>query len=47
LGEFFFFKKPPKSSFSLKFSREKIGLGDYLWTLGDFFTKTSGHPDFG
>jgi hypothetical protein len=27
---------------------QKMGLGDFLgdfsWTLGDFFTKTSGHP---
>jgi hypothetical protein len=21
--------------------------GDFLWSLCDFFTKTSGHPDFG
>jgi hypothetical protein len=22
------------------------GLSDFLWSLGDFFTKASGHPDF-
>jgi hypothetical protein len=45
LGDFFQGKKPNDLGEILV---ELVwGLfGPFLWSLGDFFTKTSGHPDF-
>jgi hypothetical protein len=48
LGNFFKNKSP--NDLGEIFAKKKLGgrlFGPFLWSLGDFFTKTSGHPDFG
>jgi hypothetical protein len=47
IGHIFFKKKSPNDLGEI-FAKKKLVrrlFGPFLWSLGDFFTKTSGHPD--
>jgi hypothetical protein len=48
-GEFFFNKKSPNDLGKILAIKKLVGrpFGPFLSSLGNFFTKTSGHPDFG
>jgi hypothetical protein len=48
IGRIFFKKKSPHDFGEILAENKLVGrlFGLFLWSLGDFFTKTSGHPDY-
>jgi hypothetical protein len=41
-----FFYKKSTNEMGEVLAEKKIVWATFLWSLGDFFTKTFGHPDF-